>query len=90
MTDYLETARKALALSKKGKTNVEIKLALGLDYAKDAERAVAIGQRQAKIDEAALTKAELDVIRMLAANERRRNANGDNSSFSGKYLGGTG
>lgn len=90
MSDILDTAAKALKLHRQGKSNPEIKKALGLAYSTDAIRMIEVGKRQHRIEDYALTNGELAVIKALARSERARQGNGDVSAFNGKWLGGFG
>lgn len=90
MTAILENAAKALKLHRKGKSNPEVKKALGLEYSTDAIRMIEVGRRQERINDCRLTERELTVIMSLAEVERKRLARGDVSAFNGKWLGGFG
>ena len=90
MSDILGTAAKALKLHQQGKSNPEVKKALGLAYSTDALRMIEIGRRQHRIEDCKLTDRELTVLKTLARSERARQAKGDVSAFNGKYLGGCG
>lgn len=85
---YLEKSRRAFTLHKKGKSNVEIKVELGLGYASDAEGMVAVGRIDAVHQEAALTSDELKLILSIAAAERSALEEGDSCSPKIKYCGG--
>ncbi|MCB2048537.1 MAG: hypothetical protein KDE32_09960 [Novosphingobium sp.] len=86
-TAYLETARKALKLSRKGKSAVEIKTALDLPYATHAHHAVAIATLEERFEEPRLTEDELKLLIQIAQNERNAIAHGDARSPKLKYAG---
>ena len=90
MSDRLETAAKALKLHQQGKSNPEIKNALGLAYSTDAIRIIEVGRRQHRIEDCRLTDRELAVLKAIARSERERQDRGDVTAFKGKYLGGFG
>lgn len=71
MAAYIDIARKAFALAKKGKSNIEIKVELGLPYSKDAAHAVEVGRIDASFEEPRLTPDEMTLIMRVAEAERR-------------------
>lgn len=71
MSENLQIARKALALADKGKSNIEIKAALKLNYAQEAANFVLVGNIDRKQNEAKLTDLELALIKSVALAERR-------------------
>jgi hypothetical protein len=86
----VEQGLQAFNLHSQGKSNPEVKVALGLSDSKEAVRLIEVGRRQARIEDCRLTDRELAVILALAASERHRQAAGDVSAFNGKWLGGFG
>lgn len=85
---YLEDARKAVALADKGKTPIEIKIALGLRYSKDANALVNCGRTERTFVEPKLTKDEMTLILSIATSQRAGLERGDTCSPKLKYVGG--
>jgi len=84
---FLQTARAALKLHRKGKTAVEIKLALKLAYAADAHRAVNVAFEEESFNEPRLTPDEIGLLLSVAAAQRAAVARGDACSPKLKYCG---
>ncbi|MGE4324194.1 MAG: hypothetical protein AB7E60_14355 [Sphingobium sp.] len=87
MSKYLEMAAQALRLHRKGKTPVEIKVALALPYARDANTAVNIGEMAERFEEPRLTDQERDMLLSVAAYERDEIARGNTCAPKLKYAG---
>ena len=62
MTAYIETAREALKLHRKGRTTQEIKDALGLRYAYEVHKSVNVASAEDKAQNARLTEDEITLI----------------------------
>lgn len=88
MTSYMETARMALALYRKGKTAIEIRKALGFPYAKSANHAVNVAIREEKYRESRLSPDELELIINVGRAELRLIERGDTCGPKLKYCGG--
>lgn len=86
MSDYLSQALKACKLAKQGKTHLEVKDALGFRHAKDAQRAINVGQRHEACEERALTGDEIKLLLAVAKAERRELESGNTCSPKLKYL----
>ena len=85
---YLDTARKALKLHRKGKSNPEIKVALGYSYSEDVVRAVSCARLYEGFEEPALTTQEIELLKAVARAERAAASSGDGRSPQLKYCSG--
>lgn len=85
---YLDTARKALKLNRKGKSNPEIKIALGYSYSAEVARAVNCARLYEGFEEPALTIQEIELLTAVARAERAAASTGDGCSPQLKYCSG--
>lgn len=85
---YLDTARKALKLYRKGQSNPEIKVALGYSYSEDVVRAVNCARLAEEIEEPCLTADERAVLISVADAERRAIERGEACAPKLKYCSG--
>lgn len=83
---YLDRAIEAAALSKKGKTRIEVKEAVGFRYAHEAQSAINIGNEHNRVEELALTADEINLLLAVARAERLALSRGDSCSPKLKYL----
>ena len=88
MSTYLETARQALKLHRKGHTAVEIKQALKLGYAHEANRAVNVALAEETYLEAALSQDELTLLINIGRAQLRQLERGDTCRPKLKYCSG--
>lgn len=88
MSAFLTSARRAFALHRKGKTPVEIKLALGLRLSAEATRYVHCGRLAHGFDEPRLTADEIALLFAVANAERDAVARGDTCAPKLKYCSG--
>lgn len=88
MSAFLDKARRALALYRKGKTAVEIKQALQLRYAVEAVRHVDCGMMAHKFDETRLSTDETALLIAVARAERAAVARGETCPPKLKYCSG--
>lgn len=88
MATYIETAREALKLSRKGKEVAEIKVALGERYSKDVHHMINAARSEEEQAEPRLTPDELTLILSVARAERADVVRGQLCSPKLKYCGG--
>ncbi len=83
---YLDTARQALKLHRKGKSNPEIKTELGYRYSDDVVYATNCARLYEGFEEAALTAQEIELLRAIANGERAAVAVGNSCAPKLKHF----
>lgn len=84
---YIEAARKALALHRRGKDIQEIKKAVGDRYAEDTKTKIAVANQEARLNSYQLTDDEFTLLNNIAEAERRALERGSTCSPKLKYCG---
>lgn len=85
---YLDTAKKALKLHRKGRSNLEIKVELGYRYSEDVVRAVNCARLYEGFEEPALTVQEIELLKAVARAERAAVSKGEGCAPQLKYCSG--
>lgn len=85
---YLESAREALRLHRKGLSVSDIKTAIGERYAVDVRRKINVGTMEEDLAEPALSSEELSLILNIGRAERRALECGDTCSPKLKHCAG--
>jgi len=88
MSEYLQSARAALAMDRKGKTVAEIKANLGLRYAHEVHNRLLVARKEETFHEPNITVDELALIMGIGKAQLRQLDHGETCNPKLKYCGG--